>query len=158
MPPALALNESSGFMDSPNSLSTFDTPKKIKFLELASKYRSETGKWPEIGSLCDAVGVSIRSFYRHVERDPQFKSEWDEVLLRGEAKLTSKLADMSNPIGPLSVLRRYFPDRWNPDKKLTVDVNVTSVASAVSKSEVYEAELVAPPTKILPVPSKKPLP
>lgn len=124
MPSQAVTDPESGFLSAPNSFSTFDTPKKLRFLELAKKYRDESGKWPEIGALCDAVGISIRSFYRHVENDAKFKSEWDEILLRGEAKLTSKLADMSNPIGPLSVLRRYFPDRWNPMQQNTVTIDV----------------------------------
>lgn len=69
--------------------------------------------------------------------------------------MTSKLADMSNPIGPLSVLRRYFPDRWSPDRKVTVDINVGQIAQAMNKGEVYEAELVKADEQ-LPAPTEKP--
>ena len=137
----MVVNETTGFLDqsTANSFSVFSNDKKLKFLEIADNYRRETKKWPDLGSLCDAVGISIRSFYTHCQRDNAFKSAWDERLLRGEAKLTSDLHDMNNPIAKLSWLRRHFPERWNPEYKMTatVDVNVTN--AILDKAKAIDA-------------------
>lgn len=154
MPPALQLNPESGFLDSPNSLSSFSTPKKLRFFEIADQYRKDTGKWPDTSSICESVGVSMRCFYHHLEIDKLFKTEWEERLLRGEARLTSKLADMNNPIGPLAVLRRYFPDRWNPQPTVGVTVNVqTNERLAVDARQFIDVT----PVNELPSPSEKPV-
>lgn len=145
MPGELVINRKTGFLDggNDNNLVVFGSDKKLMFLELADKCRRETGKWPEISSICDAVDISIRTFYKHIQIDQGFKTAWEERLLRGEAVLTSKLANMNNPIGPLSVLRRYFPQRWNPEYKVTVqhDENVVT-HTAVDAELVLEAEVL----------------
>lgn len=151
MPPEMVVNGTTGFLDSDgcNAFVTFGSDKKLKFLALADNYRRETGKWPELGSICDSVGISITTFYRHCTDDKAFKAAWQERLLRGEAVLTSKLADMKNPIGPLSVLRRYFPERWNPDHKITVqhDINTVHLAAG-DATQAIDAELVEEPKQI----------
>jgi hypothetical protein len=152
MPPELVINAVTGFLDqsTANSFSVFSNNKKVKLLELADNYRRSTGKWPDLDGLCDAVGISMRSFYTHCEKDKAFKDAWMERLLRGEAKLTSKLADMSNPVGPLSVLRRYFPDRWNPEYKVTASVDVTMLNNLVDRAKSLDAEIVLSESKTPP--------
>lgn len=143
MPPEMVINQVTGFLDrgSANSFATFDSGKKLKFLELADNYRKETGKWPDIGDLCEAVGTSLTTFYRQLNADPQFKAAWDERLLRGEARLTSKLHDASHPIAQLAWLRRHFPQRWNPEYKVTTEVSHTFVESLGDRAKAVDADV-----------------
>lgn len=144
MPPELSINPTTGFLDrsSINSFSTFSSDKKLKFLELADEYRNKTGKWPDIGELCSQIGVHVTTFYNHCKADHVFKSAWDERLLRGEAKLTSDLHDMKHPIAKLAWLRRHFPERWNPEYKVTAQVDVSFLSALQDKAKAIDAEVV----------------
>lgn len=144
----LTVNPTTGFLESKsNHGKNFTSEKKIKFLELARSYKEQTGKWPDVGSICDAVGVNLVTFYRHLDMDDVFKNEWEELTLRGEATLTSSMFELStkNPMYMFGWLRRFYPQRWNPDHKVTITHDYQGINGALGEAtKVIEAEIVEP--------------
>lgn len=143
---ALQVDSSTGFLQSPtpNSLTAFDANKKTLMLEYAEKYWQDQKIMPAKHELCQAVGIDIQTLDRHLKRDSVFNEAWKELLLRGESLLENKMYEYGKTRGGymhmITWLRRQFPERWNPEYKVTQQVDVSFVSSLVSKSESIDAE------------------
>lgn len=115
-------------------------------LEYAEKYWQDQKIMPAKHELCQAVGIDIQTLDRHLKRDSVFNEAWKELLLRGESLLENKMYEYGKTRGGymhmITWLRRQFPERWNPEYKVTQQVDVSFVSSLVSKSESIDAESI----------------
>src|SRR5258707_4768646 len=86
---ALTLDPKTGFLQSRCHVGeTFDGIKKQAFLELAlNSVNSESTV--NIASMCDQIGIGVRTFNTHLVVDPAFKEAWQEVLDRIEERLVT---------------------------------------------------------------------
>ena len=157
----LSPNSKTGYLES-NVGSSFDSASKVRFFELCREFKEKENKWPDVGSVCDAVGITVRTFERHLQIDEEFRESWEELTLRGEATLTSKMYDLAtkNPMYMFGWLRRWNPQRWNPDFKVNISADFSQLKGAIDGAkEVFEAELV-PQKEIAPAinlqPGQKP--
>jgi len=120
----LAIDEQTGFLESSNSLVTLNGIRKTEILRLAQEYIDQNGKIPSLITLCKSVGISLRTFQRHIQYDQQFKSAFREVLLNGQAILENVMFNRGLEPGGfmdrIAWLRRYFPENWNPEHKMIV--------------------------------------
>lgn len=113
-----------GFLGSGNSPVAFGAHKKAALLGLARKEIEENSRVPSLLSLSKAVGISLRTFQRHLQLDEQFRDEFREILMSGESILTDVMFDRGKTPGGymdrITWLRRHFPENWNPEYKLNV--------------------------------------
>ncbi len=140
----LSVNPKTGYLES-NVGSSFDSASKVRFLELCREFKAKEDKWPDIGSVCDSIGVTLKTFEKHLQVDEEFRDAWEELTLRGEATLTSKMYDLAtkNPMYMFGWLRRWNPQRWNPDFKVNISTDYSQVKGALDGARaVFEAELV----------------
>ena len=100
---------------------------------------------PAKHELCEAVGVSITAFDRHLRDDINFKKAWNELLLKGESFLENKMYEYgkgkSGYMHMITWLRRQFPERWNPEYKVTTKVDHGYKAGLVEKLNAIDAEI-----------------
>ena len=135
----LVPNPETGFLESFSpTLQTFDSDKKLRLLQLTEDHVKSTNKWPDMGSLCDAVGISTKTFERHLAQDTVFADAFKTLTLRGKYKLESIMFDLStkNPMYMFGWLRRYFPAEYNPDHKVSVEHNINVLQSLIERSKV----------------------
>lgn len=131
-------NPETGFLESFSpTLQTFDNEKKLAFLQNIRDHVKETGKWPDMGSVCDSIGISTKTFERHLVSDAVFADAYRSVTLRGKFKLESIMFDLStkNPMYMFGWLRKHFPAEYNPDHKVTVDHNINVLQNLIVKSQ-----------------------
>lgn len=134
----LAVNAETGFIESTSAtLRTFSSDKKQQLLDTTALMFKETGKWPDLGSLCDSIGICTRTLERHLKSDPKFADAWREVTLRGKYKLESAMFDLStkNPMYMFGWLRKHFPEEYNPDHKISVEHNINVLSSLIEKAK-----------------------
>lgn len=147
MPPPLKINETTGFLDrgSEASFRVFDSDKKVKFIEMAQNISRNQGIIPNINELCVAVAIDPTCFYRHINIDSVFKDAWNQCLLNVEAHLQTKMSEFalrpSNYMDRITALRRIAPERWNPEYKVTTEVNHTFLGSLADKAGAVDAEV-----------------
>ena len=144
---ALVANPTTGFLESQSNYGTnFTSEKKLQLLEEAERYRKETGKWPDLDSLCKAAGIQPITFERHLRQDRKFAEAWRNLTLGGKWKLESLMFDMSakNPMYMFGWLRKHFPEEYNPDYKVTIQADASISKRLLEDSQVYDAEIVPP--------------
>lgn len=132
----------------------FTVDKKLHFLELATQYRKD-GKFPKVSAICDQIGINIRSFERHLELDEKFAAEWKEISTHVEYDCISDMSELrkKNPMYMFGLLRYLNPKRWNPDSKLSVQVDIKATDGLIDRAQSVEAEICpasAPQTEGLP--------
>lgn len=140
-------------VDLPPNLPIYDhftQEKKRLFLE-------NFAKCPNMSGVAEALGHGKQVIYYHLERDPEFKRAFEAVREGLVDQLEGKVYEYGqrpqNFLDRMSYLRAYRPSVWNPDKKITVDVNVTQAVSAVERLKSYDAELVGPSETTPPSPT-----
>lgn len=152
---ALRVDPKTGFLESPSVTGfTFTAEKKTRFLELMMTEK-QAGRMPNLSDLCDVVGISMTAVDRHIREDPVFKSAWDEIVLRADAQAISDCWDLrkKNPMFLFGAMRRLMPSRWNPDAKLHVSVEHSTVGSLIDKAKAVDIEsspAIAPQNEGLP--------
>jgi hypothetical protein len=145
---AMTVDSSTGFLQSPttNHLSSFSAHKKQLMIEYARKYWADQKIMPAKHELCEAVGIDIGTLDRHLKIDSAFCDAWKEMLLIGESFLENKMYEYgkgkSGYMHMITWLRRQFPERWNPEYKVTAQVDVNFVNSLADKAKAIEAETV----------------
>lgn len=72
--PALRVSES-GFLDTGSGLAllSFDSQRKLKFLELAAAY------WPNMSRCCREIGIHYQTFLNHRKADVKFYEALQEI-------------------------------------------------------------------------------
>lgn len=143
---ALQKNPETGFLESySTALASFDSPKKLKFLELAKEHFEKTGEWPEIDSLCKAVDIAPRTFDRHIKSDEAFAEAWKDIKLPAKWKLESMMYRLGskNPMYMFGWLRKEFPEEYDPEKKIIHLTNMSEQKAISGRiSEYLDAEIV----------------
>lgn len=154
---AMAIDASTGFLqsESVNGLTAFNSAKKVLILDYARKYWQDQKVMPAKHELCEAVGIDIQTLDRHLKVDVNFCNAWKELLLVGESFLENKMYEYgkgkSGYMHMITWLRRQFPERWNPEYKVTATVDVTMMSNLVDRAKSLDAEIV-PQDKISPPP------
>ena len=144
----LTLDNGSGFMESINSPVAFDATRKEKFLQIARK-STESGQFPTITALCKAVGVSLRTFERHMKADAAFKDAFREILLEGQDILEGVMfQNAQRPSGymdRITWLRRHFPENWHPEHRIKVSADISMTRTILDAIPIdADPELSAP--------------
>lgn len=151
-------NSQTGFLESksPNSF-TFDSAKKVAFLELANKFADQE-EAPNLNQICKTIGIGLRTFYDHIEADYEFKQGWEEVLLKIEDGLQRSLirSGMKGAQGTTAAifwLKNRFNKRWN-DGTGQSSQDLASIKNALGLNTGFiDAEIVEP--KQLPTEKKE---
>lgn len=138
-------NPETGFLESKGQF-VFDSSRKVKLLEIAREMRAK-GKWPDIYSLCEAVGISYNTFNDHMQVDENFKRAWNEVKMSAATALESQMYDYAQrPNGYMHMitwLRKNVPEDWNPDLKVQITSDSVSAKGLIEGAKnVFEAEIV----------------
>ena len=145
---ALSIDPASGFLESPtdNHLTSFNVHKKQLMLEYAGKYWQDQKIMPAKHELCESVGIDIQTLDRHLKLDNVFNNAWKELLLRGESLLENKMYEYGKTRGGymhmITWLRRQFPERWNPEYKVTQQIDVSFQNAIADKAKAIDGEVV----------------
>ena len=147
---AMQVDAATGFLQSKtnNSLTAFDARKKTLMLEYAGKYWQDQKIMPAKHELCQSVGIDIQTLDRHLKADTVFANAWKELILQGESLLENKMYEYGKTRGGymhmITWLRRQFPERWNPEYKVTAQVDVSFISALQDKAKAIDAEVVVP--------------
>jgi len=145
---ALEENPDTHFLESLNiTANSFTSEKKIKFLELATNHIVEKKEMPQTLSLCQAVGIGIRTFEKHLEWDHKFKECWLEVRAKINSILTEDLYVKSRgkmgTLALLALLRYNESQKWNQEQTINhVTDNSSSKTLLSSVNDYIEADIV----------------
>lgn len=138
---ALTVDPATGFLGSingTNTLDTFTADKKQLFLD---KYRITAN----ISAIARELGFNPATVYLHIRQDEKFKqaleSARNEISDRLESKLVEYGAQPNHFMDRIAWLRAYRADRYNPDWKGTVNVDVSFVNAIADKAKAIDAEL-----------------
>lgn len=132
----LTVDAATGYLDAEN-VNSFNVEKKLKFIENARKFVAETQLWPDLGELCNSVGINRITLQRHLKSDVKFAEAWYDLTLGGKWKLESKMFELStkNPMYMFGWLRKHFPEEYNPDHKISVEHNINVLSSLIEKAK-----------------------
>lgn len=129
----LRKNEETGYLES-NISTAFDSQTKLQFLDIAKKIR-EQGGWPNVSSMCKAVGISPRTFTAHLQLDSKFKEDWSEIVHDAADSLESKMFEYAQGKGGymhmITWLRANQPGKWNPDLKVSINADSTELKGSI---------------------------
>jgi len=118
----LKANSVTGFLES-NRESSFDSVRKVKFLELA-KQAAENHAMPDVASICRHVGISTRTYWAHIDVDPKFAEAWEEVVDICESGLVTKMYEFaqrpSNYMDRITWLKNMRPQRWDLEHRVRI--------------------------------------
>lgn len=134
---ALVVSPETGYLES-NNIRAFDSEKKQLFFQMCNQFRDKNqGKWPNFGSVCKAIGIHLVTLERHLKNDPKFAEEFRELTLSGKYEAEADMFEMrkKNPMFMFGWLRKYFPEEYNPDHKVTVDHNINVLQSLINKAK-----------------------
>lgn len=144
---ALQVNADTGFLESQSAagLRAFTSDKKVMLLDRARQIRDDSGKWPDLGMLCDSVGIDPRTLERHLKIDQKFAEQFRDVTLKAKWKLESGIYDLSgkNAMYALIWLRKHFPEEYHPEYKVSLTHDPKRTDELVRKAGEYtDAEIV----------------
>lgn len=139
---ALTPNPQTWFLESVTpTFSTFDSAKKMRALEIASE-NINRGELPSHVKICSALGVSLRTWYEHLQQDTRFKAAWQDILDMAEDRLVNVMyANGQRPSGymdRITWLRAHNPGKWNPDLKVQVSQHNAHFQNGIG---IIEAEI-----------------
>ena len=145
---ALEVNPQTKFLESLNpAVNTFTSDKKVQFLQLATNHILEKHEMPQTLSLCEAVGIGIRTFEKHLEWDSKFNECWKEVKAKINSLLTENLYIKSQgkmgTLALLALLRYNESNKWNQEQTINhVTDNSNSKTLLSSVNDFIEADIV----------------
>jgi hypothetical protein len=142
----LVPNAQTGFLESVSPANyTFDSARKVKFLELANA-AIEQGHYPAIHKICDAVGITHRSFDIHVKQDEKFGEAWDEIKRRINSSFTTDLSKKANSkngiVATLAILKYNESGSWLDSRKVQFSSESSNMQRILADIPVIEAEIV----------------
>ena len=145
MPRELTANAETGFLESTNSLVTFSSERKLQLLQFAKEFLEKNGRYPDITTLCNAVGICDNTFTRHLKFDTKFREAFKEIELKGRRILENVMFDRGITPGGymdrITWLRHHFPDEYNPERNVNVTVDKKSTLDRFY-GDVQDAEIV----------------
>ena len=145
---ALQVNQKTHFLESVNPLKqTFTSDKKLKLLQLANEHISTKQEVPDVLSLCNALGVNVRTFQRHLATDSTFNECWKEVLAKIDLLLTNDLYVKSKSkmgtLALLAYLRHNESGKWNQEQTINHVTDSSSSKTLLSSvNDFIEADIV----------------
>lgn len=132
------------FLDSPQ-INGFDVDKKRLFLEAYAKS-------PTITGAAALIGHPRETIYLAIDKDPEFKRAFEAVQQGLTDNLESKVYEYgqrpTNFLDRIAWLKARRPDVWNPERKVTIDMNVNHLTQAIDKAGALDAELVSKATQL----------
>lgn len=139
------INPETGFIENPAYSSSFDSEKKIAFINLYYK------NGLRIRRTCDQLGMSVDTIHRHYQIDPQFKKLFDDV----KEKYLDELEGVSrlNALNPKSVIERIFqlkcllPEKYGQENRpinhnVTINVDGKLLEMIKKREQVFDAEII----------------
>lgn len=139
----LVVNPITGFLDADN-VNAFGSERKQQFLEACREFRKTNRSWPDFGLVCEEMGISHTTFERHLQNDEKFRQEFRALTLGAKYQLESNLFDLGKKKGfeALIWLRKFFPEEYNPDHKVTVEHNINVLQNLIDKSKSIDTQIV----------------
>lgn len=144
---ALAVNPSTGLLESDNRRA-FTSDEKLELIRLAQECidRKEA---PNLKAITAKVGVTMRTFWNHIDQDSEFRGMWDEIRFQVEDILSQSLVNLgqkANGVGACAFwLKNRVPERWsdNPQvNQFNYDIAWIKNAMNVVKSAAIDAVVV----------------
>jgi hypothetical protein len=153
---ALQRNEETGFLESQGySGATFDSSRKLQFINLAEEHFKTTGNMPDLVSIAEAVMVSPRTVENHLRDDPGFAEAWRNIRLRGKWKLESKMYEYAQGKGGymhmITWLRKEFPEEYNPDIRIQSSTDFSWIKKL---QEAFNPPVIATDATIVSTPNQ----
>jgi hypothetical protein len=118
---ALSVSDS-GFLDTGSStyVSTFDTQKKLKFIELARQF------WPNLSKCAEGVGISVQTVYNHLKRDVKFCEEIKAIKTAKLDELEQVAMDSGKDakkgfLDRAMILRAHRPELYDRAKVVKIE-------------------------------------
>lgn len=154
---ALQVNPTTGYQESSNCASTFNSERKCQFIELARQIIEEAHEYPNVGDLCRVMKISVRTFQNHLQSDEKFAEDWKELELKGEATCLSDMYSLrrKNPMYMFGWLRARFPEKYDQSRRVELNgdfswIKKLAEAISVEKPQIIatEAEITSTPLKI----------
>lgn len=144
---ALAVNPQSGFLDAANH-NGFTSEKKLAVLELIKSAVAQKC-WPSIASLVAQVGISPKTFYNHVDADPEFAEAYENAMAPVEDQLAQNLYEQGQNANGITanifLLKTRWKKRWGDQNTIQI-IDFTSLkGSGPDKSQAIEADIVENP-------------
>lgn len=141
------INQETGMMESKAWISSFDSPRKLKFLE--------TFKANGMGlyRTCRAMGLSTETVNKHYHIDPVFRALYDEAKIEYSDELES--VSRVNALNPKSVIERIFqlkalfPSKYGDTKtgqnlNISINLDPQMLSSIKGRQGVIEVEEISP--------------
>jgi len=137
------VNPETGFLENPAFVNAFDSAKKKAFLELFYK------NGLRIRRTCDELGISVDTVNRHYQKDPLFKSLYDDV----NARYLDELEGVSreNALNPKSVIERIFqlkclhPEKYGQENRpqsntIVFNIDAETLKQVQARSKAIDTE------------------
>jgi len=143
----LALDPKTGYLEADNpGCNSFTIERKLKILELAQQYAKQR-QFPDITSLCDAVGISYPTFTAHLRADDKFAHEWNQIRARVFHGLTNELSikacSKNGIVANIAMLRYLESGTFNPESRIIHSSDTNLAKAAFDRISSYkDAEIV----------------
>ena len=146
---ALQVDPATGFLTADN-INTFTAGKKVAFLGIARRF-AEQNLLPNLGKMCDEVGIDYDTFNKHLHEDDKFRSEWEKLKKRTYFGLAHELSVKANTkggiIANLAALKYLERGKFSeePDVNNSVDFrDIKRLADALNgiKPTVIDGEVI----------------
>jgi len=119
---ALQVDTATGFTQShsPTGIYSFDVERKKHLLSMAMDC-AEAGTWPNIPKLCKSVGISVQTFYNHINQDSEFSEQWQDIKRTLSAGIAVDMREHAkrpgNYMDRITLLRHLYPEEWGGPEK-----------------------------------------
>lgn len=141
---ALQINPVTGYRESGGDYA-FNSVRKQEFLRIAAEVIDKHHEYPNVGDLCNIIGITVRCFQNHLETDEKFGQDWHELELHGEATCLSDMYALrkKNPMYMFGWLRSRFPEKYDPTRKIQLTGDNSILKKVLEQSDrVFEAEII----------------
>lgn len=150
----LRVDPASGFLESTSpNFQTFDADKKRIFLDLALQ-SAQAGAWPDINKICQSLGINVRTFYNHREKDAEFCNQWDEVKRTVASEIAKTMHEHSkrpgNYMDRVTLLRHMYPEEWGGVAK---DQSIQDFSWVKKLVEAHKPSVIATNAEIISTPT-----
>jgi hypothetical protein len=155
----MEINQETGYLEDTRQINaSFSSENKKKFIQLAQEYQDKHHNFPPISDICRAIGITTRTFYKHLSFDSVFKHDWKELQCQLQAHFTSKIGEKANTkqgtLANLAALRYLESGSWNPSGLNPISQDSPTKEINSRFSEAIDVEIV-PESKLL---TEKPAP
>ena len=152
---AITVNPLTGYQESPNCNSSFNSDKKVEFLKLAREI-IDNHEYPNVGDICKVLDINVRTFQRHLEIDEKFAEDWRELELKGEATCLSDMYALrkKNPMYMFGWLRARLPEKYDSSRKVEINGDLSWVKKLNDAISTVNQPIIATDAEIISTPPK----